>query len=527
MRAICLLIMVVALGIEVFSQGTLNIALLGIVDTLNPFLATTGAERTVVGWIYETLARAVPGGQEPFLAESWEVRSPKQIVFYLRKGIKWHDGKDFTAEDVAFTFNYVRQKSLPMWVVMAFVASAEAIDTHTVVVNLTQFSPMIISLMAPAIPIIPKHIWESIENPMAYPNTEAAVGTGPFKLVEFAAGQYVRLKNSGFYWRGVPKLDEIIFHMVSSDTVGVLGFLRGDFDYLSWNISPMLAERISIAPAQYPNVNLYRSPGTSVATILPNVRRAPFDNPEFRRALSLAIDREDMLTRLLRGFGCIAPLGLMTPRMGEWLNEAVGYPTYDSQEASRILDALGYIDRNSDGVRDFPDGNPLAFTIICPSDKTSVEATALIAHYLGQLGLKITVEPLSPDSFELALKRAEFALAYHTIAAFLVVDMYYYYFHSSRGVIRGGEVVGFNRGGFADPELDEVLSALLMAQGGEKISLCHRVQTLLAQKLPRIPLFIQDNLEVYRDDDLTGWAPNPWEGVLSDATIFNLAAKGR
>jgi len=193
------------LGAFALAQGTLDIAVLGTIDTLNPFLATTGAERTAVGWIYETLAQVVPGGQEPFLAESWEVIPPQnRIIFHLREGVKWHDGVELTAEDVAFTFNYVREKRLPMWIIMAFVANAEVLDTYTVAVNLTRFSPIVVSMMAPAIPIIPKHVWEGIENPMAYPNTDAAIGTGPFKLAEFAAGRYVRLVNTGFYWRGAP-----------------------------------------------------------------------------------------------------------------------------------------------------------------------------------------------------------------------------------------------------------------------------------------------------------------------------------
>ncbi len=171
-----------------------------------------------------------------------------------------------------------------------------------------------------------------------------------------------------------------------------------------------------------------------------------------------------------------------------------------------------------------PDGSLLAFSIVCPSDKTSVEATALISYYLSQVGIKVTIEPLSPDALDLVLKRADFTLAYQSIAAFMAVDMYYYYFHSSRGVIEKGQVVGFNRGGFSDPELDGILAGLLMAQGPEKLALCHRVQALLAEKLPRIPLYLPDNLEVYRDDDLTGWAPNPQDGVLSDETLFNLAA---
>jgi len=527
MRRLSGLILALALGTVALSQGTLNIAVLGTVDTLNPFLATTGAERTVVGWIYEALAQVVPGGQEPFLAKSWEVIPPQnKIIFHLRQGVKWHDGVELTAEDVAFTFNYVRQKHLPMWMVMAFVAGAEAVDTYTVVVNLTKFTPMVVSLVAPAIPIIPKHIWENVDNPMAYPNTDAAIGSGPFKLAEFAAGQYVRLVNTGFYWRGVPKLDGLVFHMVTSDTVGVLGFLRGDFDYLNWNISPMLAEQITLAPDRYPHVNLYRSPGTTVATLLPNVREAPFDSLEFRRAVSLAIDREDMLTRLLRGFGQIASLGLMTPRTGEWFNSEVGYPRYDPEEAARILDGLGYVDTDGDGVREMPNGSPLSFSIVCPSDKTSVEATALISHYLSQVGIKVTIEPLSPEALDLTLKRAEFTLAFQTMAAFMAVDMYYYYFHSSKGEIKDGQVSGFNRGGFSDAELDQTLSRLLMAQGADKLALCHQVQSLLAQKLPRIPLYLPDNLEVYRDDRLTGWAPNPQDGVLSDETLFNLMEVG-
>ena len=90
--AISGLVVGLALGTLCLAQGTLDIAVLGTIDTLNPFLSTTGAERTAVGWIYETLAQVVPGGQEPFLAESWEVIPPQnQIIFHLRQGVKWHD----------------------------------------------------------------------------------------------------------------------------------------------------------------------------------------------------------------------------------------------------------------------------------------------------------------------------------------------------------------------------------------------------------------------------------------------------
>lgn len=515
-------------GFSAFAQGILNIGLLGTVDTLNPFLATTSAERFSVSWIYETLTRIISGGgQEPFLAKSWEVLPAQNlVVFHLQEGIKWHDGAELTAEDVAFTINYVLQKRLPMWVVLAYVQKSEVVDRYTVAVHLTRYSPMVVSMMAPAISILPKHIWQDIDNPLAFPNTEAPVGTGPFRVVEFAEGRYIRLKNTGFYWRGSPKIEELMLHMVASDTVGVLGFLRGDFDYLNWNISPMLAERITIAPEQYPHIHLYRSPGTSVATLLPNVRAAPFDSLVFRLAVSLAIDREDMLDRLLRGFGQVASFGLMTPRNGRWFNPEAGYPQYDPEAAAAILDNLGYQDINNDGIREYPNGSALSFTLICLSDKTSVEAASLVAFYLAQIGIKIVIEPLSPEAFELALKQAKFTLALQSIAAFTVVDMYYYYFHSSRGVIQDGQVVGFNRGGFSDPQLDELLSRLPMAAGEEKLSLCHQVQVMLNKTLPRIPLYIADNLEVYRDDRLIGWMPTVEEGVLSDATLFNLQARG-
>ena len=515
------------LVVGALGQGTLNIALLGTIDTLNPFLATTGAERTAISWLYETLAVYVGGVLEPRLAENWET-SPenKQVLFHIRKGVFWHDGQPLTAEDVAFTINYIREKRLPMWVILAYVREATVVDENTVAINLTTYSPMVLSLLAPAIPIIPKHVWRQVENPMAFPNTETAIGTGPFKLAEFAAGRYVRLVNTGFYWRGVPKLAEVVLHMVTSDAVGVLGFLRGDFDFLGWSVSPLLADQITLAPERYPNVHLYRSPGQSVTTLLLNVRRVPFNEVKFRQALSYAIDVKDMVDRLLRGYGSVAPLGLMTPRMGDWFNAAAGYPTYDLEKAKALLEELGFRDTNNDGVRELPDGTPLSFVLICPADKTSVEAAGLVAYYLKEAGIKIMVEPLSPDALDVTLKRADFTIALQSIAAFIVVDMYYYYFHSSRGVIKDGQVVGFNRGGFSDPELDEALSALLMLDGEEKKVMCHRVQELIARSLPRIPLYIADVLEVYRDDKLIGWSPNPTEGVMSDETLFNLRARG-
>lgn len=182
-------------------KGNLDYAVLGSIDSLNPFLARTTAERTAIGMIYETLAVYEEGELVPRLAESWkEDPANLQIVFQIRQGVKWHDGTNLTAEDVAFTFNYVLEKRLPMWIIMAFVRSAEATDPYTVVINLTRYSPVVLAMMAPAIPIIPKHIWSQVEVPMAFPNTEEAIATGRFRLREFAHGRYVLLENTGFYW---------------------------------------------------------------------------------------------------------------------------------------------------------------------------------------------------------------------------------------------------------------------------------------------------------------------------------------
>lgn len=311
--------------------------------------------------------------------------------------------------------------------------------------------------------------------------------------------------------------------MVAADATGILGFLKGDFDFLGWSVSPLLADKLILAPERHPHAHLFRSYGRSVATLLLNLRNYPFDLLEFRQALNYAVDREDMTMRLFRGYAQVAPRGLMTPRMGDWYNEAPGSPAYDPERAKQLLDQLGFIDTDGDGVRELPDGEELSFTLYCSVAKTEVEAAGLIAYFLRQVGIRIRIEPVSPDAMDVTLKGAAFDLALHTIAAFMVPDMLFFYFHSSRGVIKEGTVVGFNRGGFNDPEMDAALEELRMAlTTEEKKAAAHRVQALLAAQIPRIPLYIADFLEVYRDDDLTGWAPNTEEGVMSDETVLNL-----
>jgi peptide/nickel transport system substrate-binding protein len=179
-------------------------------------LNQNGPTNMIAGNIYESLLRYDEKlNPQPSLAKSWEV-SPDQTVytFRLQEGVKWHDGKPFTADDVVFTLDKFLREVHPRWrpIVNAQVKAIEKVDDLTVRVSLKQpFGPFMLSQEVASAPMIPKHIYEGTDF-RANPANSTPVGTGPMKFGEWRKGSFVKLVRNEEYWdKGKPHLDEMYF----------------------------------------------------------------------------------------------------------------------------------------------------------------------------------------------------------------------------------------------------------------------------------------------------------------------------
>ena len=372
-------------------------------DNLNPFIGYESSAYEIWAVNYELLVgfRAsdlanVPGAG---LATAWETSPDGKVwTFTITDKSKWQDGQPLTAADVAFTFNYVLKNKLGMFIdYLKFIDKVEASDATHVVFTCSKPKANMLGLW---IPILPEHIWSKIsaaEVEKSFKNPPPIVGSGPFQTVEWQKGKFLRMEANKSYWRGAPKVDEVIFQVYdNSDTMAQdlkAGTIQSAWDIPSaqfdaLNNEPDL-ESIRAVTIGYDELGfncadkkIYpRSTGNPVLT-----------DPAFRSALQWAVDKDKIASIGYNGNAApadtIITRGYYTAEADYHLTPPDPY-TFDLEKAKAALDAAGYKDTNGDGIRDFK-GKPITLRLYArTSSIQSQNCGKLIAGWFKSIGLDI------------------------------------------------------------------------------------------------------------------------------------------
>jgi peptide/nickel transport system substrate-binding protein len=201
-------------------------------------LNQNGPTLVVAGNIYESLLRfdekLVP---QPSLAKSWEISADAKVyTFKLQEGVKWHDGKPFSADDVVFSLDKFLREVHPRWrpLANAQIESIDKVDELTVKITLKQpFGPLLLALETSFSPIIPKHIYDGTDY-RANPANNTPIGTGPYKFKEWKKGSYIHLVRHEDYWiKGRPNLDEIYYQIIPDAAARAVAYETGKVDLLT------------------------------------------------------------------------------------------------------------------------------------------------------------------------------------------------------------------------------------------------------------------------------------------------------
>jgi ABC-type dipeptide transport system, periplasmic component len=195
-----------------------------------------------MSFIFDTLVWKDQNGFVPALAESWEyLEGENAYLFNLNPNVKWHDGEPFTANDVVFTINYIKDHPY-QWVDSSIVDRAEKIDDHTVKIYLAKPYAPFLDQVAGTLPILPEHIYSDVTNPEDFQDPKALTGTGPFKLVDYdkAQGTYLYEANEDYY-QGAPKVKQLKFVKLSSEMSGP-ALKRGEVDATA--VPPEVADEL-------------------------------------------------------------------------------------------------------------------------------------------------------------------------------------------------------------------------------------------------------------------------------------------
>ena len=359
MRKLSILVLIIALVLPmcIFATGkgekksegsqgklsTINVAVPALPETLEPAVTLSLAIYRISYNIFNTLIAFDFKGDKglmPSLAESWKYIDGKTLEVKLRKGVKFHNGDEFTSEDVAFTFNerlygenspISRQRIGGYW---SLLDKVEVVDKYTVRFLTKETDPVMPNrLTLPAFQIVNKRAYKEAKTFEEW--TFKPVGTGPFKIKQLIPGDQLILEAHNDYWGGKPHADTLIFRAVPEVSARIAGLIAGDYPV----ISDVATDLIKTVEADK-NLSIEGGPSASFLTILFNIHKPYMDIP-LRQAMSLAIDRDLIIKTLFSGRTRV-PNGIQDPGYGPMFVKDHPYPKFDLNKAKELVKKSKY-----------------------------------------------------------------------------------------------------------------------------------------------------------------------------------------
>jgi peptide/nickel transport system substrate-binding protein len=466
--------------------GTYVEGLAGNPKHINPILCQyNDVDRDLCALIFNGLTDANEKGEiVPDLATRWEVSDDGlTYTFHLRRDVRWHDGASFTADDIVFTINSIRNpdfQGVPYLADLWRTVSVRRIDNYTVSFTLQEpFAPFIDYT---TVGILPAHILRNIEAkalPEARFNNQP-VGTGLFQVEELSARHIVLRANPHFYGAR-PYLSTIEFRFYP-DYESIFGaYERGEIE----GISRVLPEDLPKARG-HQNLNLFSARLSGYTLILLNLNNPNtpfFQSREVRQALLYALDRQKIIDRILDGQGLLVHSPIMPDSWAYYQN--IKKYGYDPDQAQTLLDQAGWVDSDGDGIRE-KEGIKLEFGLLTNDDPTRVKIIEEIARQWAAVGVKAVPQTSGVSGLVRDFLRPRRYDAILTQWQELPPDPDPYpLWHSTQGQ---GE--GQNYSGFAHREADQIMEeARRTTDQTRRMELYHRFQQIFADEVPALLLY--------------------------------------
>ncbi len=513
---------------------TLRIALTSDASNVTPFTAGLGGGLNfdLLFLLYDTLFYPTYSTEpDPWLAESFEMSDDFTTwTVQIREGITWHDGEPLTAGDVEFTYNYLQEHEIGLYSHHIYdrphIETIELIDDQKIEFVCDPACPTFNLSPGGLVPIIPRHIFEGIDDPNTY-TVEPTIGSGPYRMVRHEADQLYEFVANEDYFMGAPLIDRLEMSIIPEASAQFLALQSGDVDVVARTVTPEVIPVLEGAGLEVVEVPAYFSVQLNI-----NTQRPPLENPQLRHALNLAVDTATIAETLIGDNGhpgVESFLDLDSPFASEVFEHV-----YDTAEAQRVLDELDFVDRNNDGVRETPDGSDLDFEILAPAaDAREVRAAELVAIQLEEIGVRIRVTPLDPQSLAARRAAADFDPSKPVSAVRLTGDYdmhltnnYDGHFHfDPDGLIYlfhcPGET-GFSAfiTGYCNPDFDAAVEAAVTLGIEERVPLLREAQQILYDTAPMISLYFPNDAVAYNPDAFDEWKPVTGHGIIHKVSFL-------
>lgn len=434
-------------------------------------------------FIFDSMLEKDEQGYIPWLAESWDIKDGgKTFIFHIRPGVKWHDGQELTAADVAFSIEYFQQFPPVSIFQMAFdpdfLQEINVIDTHTLELRVAEPRATFLEQVG-SVRIIPQHIWAQVTEPEKFTGPEAVIGTGPLMLIDYSKehGTYRYQKNPNF-WGPEPALDYLEFIPVSDP---LLALEKGEIHAAT--IPADLVARFSADP----NFGLMEKPAFWGFRLRFNFERIEeFNNEEVRQAFAYAIDRQDLVDKFARGAAIPASMGILSPHH-RWANPNVPQYQHNPEKARELLAGAQVT-------------TPLQLELLVGGGR-EVRLGEILKEQLAQVGIELTVVSADGRARDARIAEGNYQLVlvghggWGSDPDFL----------RTRFAQAGGNWFS-GTPGYSNPLVNNLAQAQMVEMNeAERKKIIFELQQVLAEDVPEIPLLLTTEQMAYNKQVYSGW----------------------
>lgn len=466
----------------------------------NPYNAH--ANSGILGLVYETLyfTNVNDGSATPWLATAFQWSdNNKTLTFTLRQGVKWNDGQDFTADDVVYTYNALKQyPAADAQGVWTYLTSVTNPDANTVVMKLKEANTTAFYQISSLVYILPKHVYSSAGDPTKF-TPDKPVGTGPYKLQKFTDAVAVYEKNGLFWQADKVKVDQIKFPAYKGNDAFKLALPKGDIDWAGFFQPDLDTAFVQKDPAH----NHYWMAPVNMYGVFINQKDPILSQLPVRQALNAAIDRDKITKQAVAGLADPANVtGLILPNQKAYLdsNYSSLSNTADVAKAQKFLTDAGYT-KGSDGVFSDKQGRKLAFKMRLVQGYTDWEAAAQIMQQtMKDVGIQITFDAFTEDAYYPARTDGKWQLM---IGGMVGGPNPFYMYNSYLNSKMIGQT---NFGQFSSTEVDKLLNQFsTTTDENTQRQAIAGIEKIYVEQLPILPLYNGPAWFEYRTTRFTGW----------------------
>jgi len=482
---------------------TLRVGTTYIWDTANPTFGWYGYSIRYL--LYDTLSEWIALDTfEPGLAESWTVSDDGLVwTFKIREGVTFHDGSPCTAEDVAWSLNWTIENEIETFsFYLVNFEEVVALDPTTLQVTLAEPVGNMVSALLIYVWILPRSVWEGMtyDEIMEFEEPAAAIGTGPYKLVEWVEGEYLILEANEDYFRGKAAIDRIVYQEYATQDAMVQALLAGEIDVIDTVPSTAIP---TLEGAE--NVELAVMDSTTIDELIINshengTQPESLWDPAVRLAIAHAIDKQQIVNVAYLGYADPATVVIPTA-VGDWHNSDIVDVPFDPDEGNRILEEAGYVDSDGDGIREDADGNPLAYRLYAEDTASNARILEIISDGLAQIGISAPPTLMDEDSLIALYPDFDFDLVYWGWGLDPDPDFAMLIFTCDQR-----EEGGWSDSGYCDEEFEELYRQQgVIVDHEARRQLIWEMQEKLFNDRPYIVLTYTKTVQAYRSDRFTGF----------------------